>query len=352
MRVRLFAILCFLFASLVSRALHASQGMERDVPAEWASSVAVGARTQCPPIRGSATRSRTPTPTPGHHESTSDQSSKFGSGVGGSWTCGVDGEDGDSGCLTASQGSHTSASDRSEEVSFPSVSCTRGFPSSRDAIGSSCFLPVRHHPRTRDECNNAAAGRDAIPQNNCRTRFLFCARLWRVKSPGNNQILRVLQIPTRRPPVAREPLPDDVQLHKPEVPFSLEQDRLLRNLRVSRRGGAAGLSGRPSTLFWSPSTILSCCIGFANFLPEPPQWRCQGHRGRRSFEKTRRPHHQPDHPFNRSRHGTLPVCTTRAGTDCILHVLQSMTDMGPLATVLSVDGVGAFDLVSRSSLWC
>ena len=117
----------FLFASLVSRALHASQGMERDVPAEWASSVAVGARTQCPPIRGSATRSRTPTPTPGHHESTSDQSSKFGSGVGGSWTCGVDGKDGDSGCLTASQGSHTSASDRSEEVSFPSVSCTRGF---------------------------------------------------------------------------------------------------------------------------------------------------------------------------------------------------------------------------------
>ena len=32
------------------------------------------------------------------------------------------------------------------------------------------------------------------------------------------------------------------------------------------------------------------------------------------------------------------------------HVLQEMTDLDPLATVLSVDGVGAFDLVSRTSM--
>ena len=67
-----------------------------------------------------------------------------------------------------------------------------------------------------------------------------------------------------------------------------------------------------------------------------------GHRGRRHFEKARCPHHQPaDHHCSRSRHDTLPF---------VAHVLQSMIDMDQLTTVVSVDGVGAFDLVSRSSM--
>ena len=37
---------------------------------------------------------------------------------------------------------------------------------------------------------------------------------------------------------------------------------------------------------------------------------------------------------------------TRAGC-CVSHVLQTLTDLDPRATVLPVDGVGAFDLVSR-----
>ena len=64
----------------------------------WASSkvrtVASGARTQCPSIRGSATRSRTSSATPELRESPSYQSSKFGSRVGGARTRGFDGEDG------------------------------------------------------------------------------------------------------------------------------------------------------------------------------------------------------------------------------------------------------------------
>ena len=39
--------------------------------------------------------------------------------------------------------------------------------------------------------------------------------------------------------------------------------------------------------------------------------------------------------------------STRAGTEC---VLQAMSDLDPVVTVLSVDGVGAFDLVSRTSM--
>ena len=42
--------------------------------------------------------------------------------------------------------------------------------------------------------------------------------------------------------------------------------------------------------------------------------------------------------------------TTRAGVECVAHVIQTLTDLDHAATVLSVDGVGAFDLISRASM--
>ena len=175
--------------------------------------------------------------------------------------------------------------------------------------------------------------------------------------------------------MARDPLPDDVLLHQPEVSFTLEQDRLLRNLRVSRRGGAAGPSGmnadhlRPlldsvhdSELFWRfcegfaratlPDEIVRVVkMGRVTALQKPSG----GVRGivvgdivRRLVART----------ISQQITPTVEVATapfqfalsTRAGTECVAHVLQSMSDVDPLATVVSIDGVGAFDLVSRSSM--
>ena len=42
--------------------------------------------------------------------------------------------------------------------------------------------------------------------------------------------------------------------------------------------------------------------------------------------------------------------TTRAGVECVAHVVHTLTDLDPGATVLSVDGVGAFDLTSRGAM--
>ena len=42
--------------------------------------------------------------------------------------------------------------------------------------------------------------------------------------------------------------------------------------------------------------------------------------------------------------------STRAGTECVAHALLSVTDMDAAATVLSIDGVGAFDSISRSAM--
>ena len=42
--------------------------------------------------------------------------------------------------------------------------------------------------------------------------------------------------------------------------------------------------------------------------------------------------------------------STRAGCECVSHALQTLTDLDESATILSVDGVGAFDLISRRAM--
>ena len=60
---------------------------------------------------------------------------------------------------------------------------------------------------------------------------------------GTQQTLEALRDPDRRPPLPRDPLPEAILEHEPEVRFSLEAHRFAANLRSSRRGAAAGLSG-------------------------------------------------------------------------------------------------------------
>ena len=42
--------------------------------------------------------------------------------------------------------------------------------------------------------------------------------------------------------------------------------------------------------------------------------------------------------------------STRAGTDCVGHMLRAAADAGPTATILSVDGIGAYDHVHRATM--
>ena len=42
---------------------------------------------------------------------------------------------------------------------------------------------------------------------------------------------------------------------------------------------------------------------------------------------------------------------TRAGTDCAALLLRSMLDQDPEAVVVSIDGVGAYDHVSRAAIF-
>ena len=65
-------------------------------------------------------------------------------------------------------------------------------------------------------------------------------------APRNEQTLRALRDPRRRLVALREDLPDEVQSHQPVVPFELDHEAVLQNLRSARRGAAPGPSGMTS----------------------------------------------------------------------------------------------------------
>ena len=42
--------------------------------------------------------------------------------------------------------------------------------------------------------------------------------------------------------------------------------------------------------------------------------------------------------------------STRAGCECIAHTLQGLTELNPRATVVSIDGISAYDQISRAAM--
>ena len=55
----------------------------------------------------------------------------------------------------------------------------------------------------------------------------------------------------------------------------------------------------------------------------------------------------------RSKQPQLPSSTpisTKAGCECVAHILQTFTDLDPEATIMSIDEVGAYDLISRNAM--
>ena len=49
------------------------------------------------------------------------------------------------------------------------------------------------------------------------------------------------------------------------------------------------------------------------------------------------------HPFQHA-------LSTRAGTECVTHIVQALTSENSETTILSVDGIGAYDLISRDAI--
>ena len=191
----------------------------------------------------------------------------------------------------------------------------------------------------------------------------------------NAETHRPLTCEKRRPPMLRAPLWEGFLSFQPESGLHLSQVLLLKNLKCAKRRAAGGPSGmtaehlrpvlessRDAERFWS------MCRSFARgdipeeFLQAVRMGRITalqkltgGVRGIvagdiiRGFV-ARTIAQQLGPAIERATAPFQHALTTRAGCECIGHILQSETDASPNRTVLSIDGIGAFDLVSRESM--
>ena len=181
-------------------------------------------------------------------------------------------------------------------------------------------------------------------------------------APGTEATLSKLTDETKRPCRPWEPLLRGVVGHAPVTPFDLDEKLFLRCLRSSRKGAAAGPSGMTTDnlrpLFKAgemfaraeiPDTVIQMAkIGRMTALSKLHG----GERGIVAGDDFRRlvARTMAQQLSTAVSAATAPhqcALSTRAGCECIAHVLQGLTEMDPRATVTSIDGVSAFDLISR-----
>ena len=194
-------------------------------------------------------------------------------------------------------------------------------------------------------------------------------------APGNSDTLDQLKDPTRRPPRPREPLPHDVVSHVPGRAFELDEQLLSRNLRSVRRGAAAGPSGmttehlrllcsdmRTLHVFFQvaekfargeiPESVVKMVkLGRMTALSRPDgrvRGIVTGDVVRRLVARTMA--QQLGKAVEAATSPHQYALSTKAGCECIAHILQGLTDADERATVISVDGVSAFDLISRGAM--
>ena len=60
---------------------------------------------------------------------------------------------------------------------------------------------------------------------------------------GTRETLRMLSDESKRPRQLRDPIPPEIMGHIPQVPFVLDPDTFLKNVRSAKRGAAGGPSG-------------------------------------------------------------------------------------------------------------
>ena len=191
-------------------------------------------------------------------------------------------------------------------------------------------------------------------------------------APGTLATLRELTDPAKRPSRPREPVPA-----LPEVVslFELDQKLFSRNLRTAKKGAAGGLSGmttehlrpllhssRDTQLLFRvgeflaraqiPESVVDIVrLGRLTALSKPGG----GVRGIVAGEVIRRvvARTMAQQLGSAVEAATAPfqfALSTRAGSECVAHALQFLTETDPEATITSVDGVSAFDLVSRRAM--
>ena len=194
-------------------------------------------------------------------------------------------------------------------------------------------------------------------------------------APHTQATLQELRDPRRRPQEPYQAFPDAIREFQPAHPPNLPATQLLTNLRRARKGAAPGPSGYTSEVLrlvlddeGATSQFVAVATRIANAeLPpqitqalglgrivalQKPNGRVRGivvgDLFRRLVARCLAQTYAPQiHTACKPHQFAL---STRAGTEAIVHALTAATESNPTHTILSVDGIGAYDTISRASM--
>ena len=179
-------------------------------------------------------------------------------------------------------------------------------------------------------------------------------------APGTQRTLDQLRDPVKRPTVPYAPLPEPMLHHQAERPFELDKTLFLKNLKRARRGAAAGPSGvttehlkavlsdsRDAERLFTAGLLLAQARIPGEILTALRMGRVTAPNGsvrgivasdvfRRLVARTMAQQLGP--AIERATSPFQYALSTRAGTECIAHAIQALTDLDPTATVVSIDG--------------
>ena len=235
--------------------------------------------------------------------------------------------------------------------------------------------PAANHPTanrpTPDQRTNRATQLARLGELSRAWQALLAAPM----APGNGETLRALTSPTARPQQPHQPLDPAILQFSPGSPVQLPPQLIRHNLAKARKGTAPGPSGLTAEIAkvllddpiaaeafqrvclrlanaTIPSTIAAA-IGLGRMIAL--QKPSGGVRGlvvgdflRRLVARSLAQHYASD--FDAKCHPFQYALSTRADTEALIHTLQLTTELDPSQTILSVDGIGAYDHVSRASM--
>ena len=190
-------------------------------------------------------------------------------------------------------------------------------------------------------------------------------------APGTEDTWKELQS-KRLQQISRE-LPQRVLEFNPDTPLAMDRDAFLRSLKnAPRRSGPGGCTYEHLKVLMDDQDTLELLFEAATSLAQAAvpasvaaalttarltalSKRDGGVRGiatgcsfRRLVARTLAKQFAED--FEQECPPFQYALSTRAGTDCVGHLLRAVTDASPSATVLSVDGIGAYDHVLRAAM--
>ena len=201
-------------------------------------------------------------------------------------------------------------------------------------------------------------------------RILTAAAL----APGTSETLGQLTDPARRPPHLERPVPAQVLQHSAVTRLKLDTKMFFEALRGARKGSAAGLSGmaishlKPLLENEQCMDLLGCAADLFAAAEVPtevsealalarltslskPNGGVRGIATGDTFRRlvSRALARQFAQKFNEATSSFQFALQTRAGTDCLAGLLRAATDLEETATITCLDGIGAFDHISRAA---